>query len=77
LGITPAALGFFAEEQATDQQETIDAIANLATPNAKDRNAVANLTSKKGALTKELTTSNEKLITALSLAPLSRNNSPT
>jgi hypothetical protein len=69
LEITPAASGFHAEE-ATDQQETIKAIkaiTNLATATAKDGKAVANLTDTNATLTKELATSNGKLITALTL----------
>jgi hypothetical protein len=66
LDINPAASGFHAEE-ATDQQETINAIANLATATAEDRKAVANLTSTNAILTKELATSNGKLVTALTL----------
>jgi hypothetical protein len=66
LEITPAASGFHAEE-ATNQQETIKAIANLATATAKDRKAVANLTGTNATLTKELATSNGKLLTALTL----------
>jgi hypothetical protein len=56
-------------KEATDQQETIDAIANLATATttAEDRRAVANLTGTNTTLTKELATSNGKLITALTL----------
>jgi hypothetical protein len=53
LDVTPAASGFHAEE-ATDQQETIKAIANLATATAEDRKAVANLTGTNATLTKEL-----------------------
>jgi hypothetical protein len=67
LDITPAASGFHAEE-TTDQQETIKAIANLATATAEDRMAVANLTGTNATLTKELTTTNGKLVMALTLA---------
>jgi rubrerythrin len=66
LDVTPAASGFHAEE-ATDQQETIEAIANLATATAEDCKAVANLTGTNATLTKELATTDGKLVTALTL----------
>jgi hypothetical protein len=63
----PCAAGFLADESApTDsQQETIDAIANLATATAADRTAVANLTTTVTDLTTALGKSNTKLVTAL------------
>jgi DNA repair exonuclease SbcCD ATPase subunit len=66
LDITPAASGFHTEA-ATDQQETIEAIANLATATAEDRKAVANLTGTNATLTKEHATTNGKLVAALML----------
>jgi hypothetical protein len=66
LVITLHAAGFSAEELAK-HQGTIDAIANLATATAEDRRAVANLMETKTTLTKELATSNGKLVTALTL----------
>jgi hypothetical protein len=66
LDVTPATSGFHAEE-TTDQQETIEAIANLATATAEDRRAVANLTGTNATLIKELATTDGKLITALTL----------
>jgi hypothetical protein len=64
---TPHAAGFLAEEFAPidSQQETIDAIANLATATAADRTAVANLTTTVADLTTALGKSNTKLVTAL------------
>lgn len=47
------------------QQETVDAIACLATATASDRQALANLTTTNLALTTELASINAKLITAL------------
>jgi hypothetical protein len=72
LDITPAASDFDAKE-ATDLQETIDAIANLATATDEDRKAVANLTGANATLTKELATSNGKLLMALTLVPTLKN----
>ena len=47
------------------QQETVDAIANLATATASDRAAIAQLTSTVDWLTAELLAVNAKLVTAL------------
>ena len=47
------------------QQDTVDAIACLATATASDRQALANLTATNLALTNELASTNAKLITAL------------
>jgi hypothetical protein len=47
------------------QQDTIDAIANLAAATSHDREAVSTLTSTNSALIKELTSVNAKLVTAL------------
>jgi hypothetical protein len=64
---TPGASGFLADENSSlsDQQETIDAIANLATATAADRTAVANLTTTVSDLTTALAKSNSKLVSAL------------
>jgi hypothetical protein len=67
LVITPRASGFSAEALAEHQDNTIDAIANLATATAEDCRAVANLTDTNATLTKELATSNSKLVSALTL----------
>jgi hypothetical protein len=67
LDITPSAAGFHAEELPDHRESTIDALANLATATAEDRRAVANLTGTNATLTKELATSNTKLISALTL----------
>jgi hypothetical protein len=50
---------------AVYQDETIEAIANLATATSHDRQAVATLTTTNSALTKELTRVNAQLVTAL------------
>jgi hypothetical protein len=65
LDIAPSAAGFHAQEVSDQNEETIAAIANLATATAEDRKSVANLTSTNATLTKELATSNSKLISAL------------
>jgi len=64
---TPRAAGFLAQEfdPPGAQQDTIDAIANLATATAADRTAVANLTTTVADLTTALGKSNNKLVTAL------------
>jgi hypothetical protein len=67
LVITPRASGFSAEALSEHQDNTIDAIANLATATAEDRRAVANLTDTNATLTKELAASNGKLVSALTL----------
>lgn len=54
-----------ASDNAIYQQETVDAIANLATATAHDRAAVASLTSTISKLTTELTATNAQLVTAL------------
>ena len=46
-------------------EETLDALANLATATAHDRQSVATLTETNSLLTKELTTINAQLVTAL------------
>jgi hypothetical protein len=65
--ILPSAAGFLADEFAPSdsQQETIDAIANLATATAADRTAVANLTTTVSDLTTALGKCNGKLVGAL------------
>jgi hypothetical protein len=67
LDIGPSAAGFNANHVPTDQESTIDALAHLATTTAEDRKAVANLRGTDATLTKELATSNGKLILALRL----------
>jgi hypothetical protein len=67
LDIAPSAAGFHAQAAVDQTDETIAAIANLATATAEDRTAVARLTATNATLTKELATSNGKLITALTL----------
>ena len=64
---TPRAVGFHADEftPTNSQQETIEAIANLATATAADRTAVANLTTTVTDLTTALGKSNSKLVAAL------------
>jgi hypothetical protein len=47
------------------QQETVDAIANLATATAADRQTVATLSATNSTLTHELTAVNRKLVAAL------------
>jgi hypothetical protein len=47
------------------QQDTVDAIANLATATAHDRQTVATLSATNSALTTELTSVNRKLVNAL------------
>jgi hypothetical protein len=66
LDIAPSAAGFMAETN-TAQNETLEALACLATATAEDRRAVVNLTSTNATLTKELANSNGKLIGALTL----------
>jgi hypothetical protein len=67
LAITPHATGFNAEALAEHQDNTIDAIASLATATTEDRRAVANLTDTNATLTKELAASNGKLVSALTM----------
>jgi hypothetical protein len=55
----------YQSNNAVHQQDTIEAIANLATATSHDRQAVSTLTSTNSALTKELTIVNAKLVTAL------------
>ncbi len=63
-GTTAGATNYQANN-AVYQDETIEAIANLATATSHDRQAVATLTSTNSALTKELTRVNAQLVTAL------------
>jgi hypothetical protein len=63
--LSPRAAGFSATDVADYHDETIDAIANLATATAADRQAVANLTTTNASLTKDLSTSTTKLLAAL------------
>ena len=84
LDVAPSAAGFHAEDSADTHDNTIDAIANLATATAADRTAVANLTDTNASLTKQLGKSSEKLIAALTqvntltkqLADLRATNTP-
>jgi hypothetical protein len=62
---TTAGATNYQSNNAIHQQDTINAIANLATATSHDREAVFLLTSTNSALTKELTSVNAKLITAL------------
>ena len=55
----------FQANNVTPQQETIDAIACLATATAHDRQAMENLTATNLILTKELKNAQESLVTAL------------
>lgn len=63
-GTTAGATNYQANN-AVYQQDTIDAIANLATATSHDRQAVSTLTATNSALTKELALVNAKLVTAL------------
>jgi hypothetical protein len=63
-GTTAGATNYQANN-AVYQDETIEAIANLATATSHDRQAVATLTSTNSTLTKELTRVNAQLVTAL------------
>ena len=62
---TASAAGYPTANNAMLQQETVDAIACLATATASDREAVAKLTATNSLLTREITTANAKLVTAL------------
>jgi hypothetical protein len=62
---TTTGAGYGSANAASYQQETVDAIANLATATAHDRATVATLSSTISKLTLELATANTKLITAL------------
>lgn len=65
LEISPRAAGFNATEVHEYHDETIDAIANLATATAADQTAVAKLTTTNTSLTRDLSSTNAKLIAAL------------
>ena len=54
------------------QQETVDAIANLATATASDRTIIAQLTATVARLMTELATLNEKLVDPLQAKCVSR-----
>jgi hypothetical protein len=62
---TTAGATDYKANSAAYQQDTIDAIACLATATAHDRHTFATLTNTNSALTKELAAVNAKLITAL------------
>jgi hypothetical protein len=66
-GTTAGATNYHANHanNAVYQEDTIEAIANLATATSHDRQAVSTLTATNSALTKELTSVNAKLVTAL------------
>jgi hypothetical protein len=61
----PRAAGFSTQDIPGYHEDTIDAIANLATATAADRTAVADLTGTNALLSKELARTNTLLITAL------------
>ena len=62
--VTTASAGFQSSNH-TYQQDTVDAIANLATATASDRASVAALTATNSTLYAEIATTNAKLVTAL------------
>jgi hypothetical protein len=62
--VTSAGAGY-QSANSVYQQNTVDAIANLATATAHDRQTVSTLTATNSALTLELTAVNRKLVTAL------------
>ena len=67
---TPAAVGYHTKHAQPqpyedEHQDTIDAIANLATATAADRTAMANLTTTNLALLSENTSITTKLVSAL------------
>ena len=62
--VTSAGAGY-QSANSVYQQETVDAIANLATATAADRQTVATLSATNSTLTVELTSVNRKLVTAL------------
>jgi hypothetical protein len=63
-GTTAGATNYQANN-AVYEQDTIEALANLATATSHDRQAVSTLTATNSALTTELTSVNAKLVTAL------------
>jgi hypothetical protein len=63
--LSPHAAGFNATNITDYHDETIDAIANLTTATAANRQVVANLTQTNASLTKNLSTSTAKLLAAL------------
>jgi hypothetical protein len=62
--VTSAGAGYQSANVAYEQ-DTIDAIANLATATAHDRQTVSTLSATNSSLTQELATVNRKLVTAL------------
>jgi hypothetical protein len=62
---TTAGATEYRANNAVYQQDTIEALANLATATSHDRQAVSTLTATNSALTKELKGVNEKLVAAL------------
>jgi hypothetical protein len=62
---TTAGATDYKANNVTHQQDTIDAIACLATATAHDRHTFATLTNTNSTLTKELASVNAKLVTAL------------
>ncbi len=66
--LTTSATGFQSANAAIDlQNDTVDAIANLATATAADRTSVAALTATVSKLTLELSTANAKLLALTAL----------
>jgi hypothetical protein len=63
--VTSAGAGYHSANAAAYQQDTANAIANLATATAHDRQTVANLSATNNTLTLELTAVNRKLVAAL------------
>jgi enamine deaminase RidA (YjgF/YER057c/UK114 family) len=66
--VTTQGAGFHSANSALTadfQQQTFQALANLATATKSDRSAVSNLTGTNSALTSQLATTNAKLNTAL------------
>jgi hypothetical protein len=63
--VTSAGAGYQSANAAAYQQDTANAIANLATATAHDCQTVANLSATNNTLTLELTAVNRKLVAAL------------
>ena len=65
LQVTTAGAGFQTANVVVYQQDTVEAITNLATATASDRAAVADLTTTNSNLTTKFTACQSKLISAL------------
>jgi hypothetical protein len=63
--VTSAGAGYQSASNVVYQHDTVNAIANLATATAQDRQIVASLSATNSTLTLELTAVNNKLVTAL------------